>query len=47
MRWFARAQVFARLGDPRRALAYYEVLDPARLTVGTPAVPTVFSEFGR
>jgi serine/threonine-protein kinase len=34
-RWVARAQVFADLGDPRRALAMYEVLDPRR-----------FSEFG-
>jgi serine/threonine-protein kinase len=34
-RWVARAQVFADLGDPRRAVAQYEVLDPDR-----------FSEFG-
>jgi serine/threonine-protein kinase len=32
MRWFARGEAFQRLGDRKRALNYYETLDPARLT---------------
>ena len=31
MRWIARAEVLDRLGDPARAVAYLEVLDPVRL----------------
>ena len=31
MRWVLRAEVFAALGDPHRALAMYEVLDPTRM----------------
>jgi tetratricopeptide (TPR) repeat protein len=31
-RWVARAQVLTELGDPRGALAMYEVLDPRRFT---------------
>ena len=31
VRWVTRAEVLAALGDPRRAVAMYEVLDPTRL----------------
>ncbi|HEX2717991.1 MAG TPA: hypothetical protein VHM67_09950, partial [Gemmatimonadaceae bacterium] len=30
-RWFARAEVWAALGEPQRAVAYYEVMEPMRL----------------
>jgi hypothetical protein len=32
MRWYTRGEVFERLGDARRALSYYEVLEPSRLS---------------
>jgi serine/threonine-protein kinase len=37
MRWVARAEVFEALGDARRALAMYELLDPTRFAwIGPP-----------
>jgi tetratricopeptide (TPR) repeat protein len=39
MRWIMRAEVLAALGDTRRALAMYEVLDPKRFGDPTPADP--------
>jgi tetratricopeptide (TPR) repeat protein len=38
-RWVARAEALAALGDARRALAMYEVLDPARLSSQGPIDP--------
>jgi serine/threonine-protein kinase len=32
MRWVARAEVFTELGDPRRAAAMYEMIEPSRLS---------------
>jgi tetratricopeptide (TPR) repeat protein len=32
MRWVTRAEVAARLGDERRALSYYELLDPTHFS---------------
>ena len=32
MRWVARAEALDRLGDPRRAVTYLDVLDPVRLS---------------
>ncbi|HEX2779424.1 MAG TPA: serine/threonine-protein kinase [Gemmatimonadaceae bacterium] len=39
MRWVTRAEVAARLGDDRRALSYYELLDPSRFSRAAPLDP--------
>jgi tetratricopeptide (TPR) repeat protein len=39
MRWVARAEVFEALGDARRALAMYELLDPTRFGWNGPTEP--------
>ena len=39
MRWVARGEAVARLGDDRRALAYYEMLEPKRFSRGGPFDP--------
>ena len=39
MRWVLRAEVLTVLGDARRAVAMYEVLDPKRFGDPTPADP--------
>ncbi|HEX8851613.1 MAG TPA: serine/threonine-protein kinase [Gemmatimonadaceae bacterium] len=39
MRWVARGEATARLGDDRRAIAYYEMLDPRRFSRGGPLDP--------
>ena len=39
MRWVTRAEVAARLGDDRRALSYYELLDPTHFSRNAPLDP--------
>jgi serine/threonine-protein kinase len=34
MRWFARAEVYAGLGQPQRAVAFYETMEPTRFNKG-------------
>jgi tetratricopeptide (TPR) repeat protein len=39
MRWVTRAEVASRLGDDRRALSYYELLDPGHFSRNAPLDP--------
>jgi len=41
MRWIARAEAIDRLGDPRRAVSYLEVLDPTRLSRASAIDPSL------
>ena len=40
MRWFARAEVFAGLGQPQRAVSYYEAMEPQRFNKAGAFDPT-------
>jgi tetratricopeptide (TPR) repeat protein len=41
MRWIARAEAVNRLGDPRRAVTFLEVLDPVRLNRASAVDPSL------
>ena len=41
MRWIARAEAVDRLGDPRRAVTFLEVLEPVRLNRASAIDPSL------